>query len=197
LSDTHISQVGRYADKIREVAGPSRATFMVLQAFAWENLREKDRDPAMVVYPTRHELRFMAWQSVVHGVNGILWWGLSHTPTEAPLWADLAAVAQEIKAHEAALAAKPRVVALTLTYHDTGHSLDRGVEWIAKPARDGILVIAVNADPNPVDVTIAGLPAGDERIQFAPFEVRLLLRNVLPKADPLASVTGTSKLSLP
>jgi hypothetical protein len=197
LSDTHISQVGRYADKIREVAGPSRATFMVLQAFAWENLREKDRDPAMVVYPTRHELRFMAWQSVVHGVNGILWWGLSHTPTEAPLWADLAAVAQEIKAHEAALAAKPRVVALTLTYHDRGHSLDRGVEWIAKPARDGILVIAVNADPNPVDVTIAGLPAGDERIQFAPFEVRLLLRNVLPKADPLASVTGTSKLSLP
>jgi len=25
----------------------------VLQAFAWENLREKDRDPRMVLYPTR------------------------------------------------------------------------------------------------------------------------------------------------
>ncbi|MGH9632621.1 MAG: glycoside hydrolase family 2 TIM barrel-domain containing protein [Bryobacteraceae bacterium] len=178
FSDTHISQVGRYADKIRKVAGPSRATFMVLQAFAWENLREKDRDPAMVVYPTRDQLRFMAWQSVVHGVNGILWWGLSHTPGDAPLWQDLVAVVKEMKAHEAALAAKPQELAPTFTYHDTGHSLDRGLEWIAKPAPDGTLFVAVNADPNPVDVTIGGLLSGTLRVHLAPFEVRLLLRQL-------------------
>lgn len=178
FSDTHISQVGRYADKLREVAGPARATFMVLQAFAWEKLREKNQDPSMVLYPTRHELRFMAWQSVVHRMNGILWWGLSHTPVEAPLWNDLAAVVKEMRAHDAALAAKPQKLPLRLVYHDTGHSLDRGVEWIAKPAPGGTLLVLVNSDPNPVDVTLDPWPPGHLRLQLAPFEVRLLSSGV-------------------
>ena len=73
LNET-VSQVGQYADKMRAVAGPGRAVFMVLQGFAWEMLRDKDRDPAAVLYPTVAQLRFMAWQSVVHGVNGLIWW---------------------------------------------------------------------------------------------------------------------------
>jgi hypothetical protein len=174
LADTHISQVGRYADKIREVAGPSRATFMVLQAFAWENLREKDRDPAMVVYPNREQLRFMAWQSVVHGMNGILWWGLSYTPASSSVWEDLTAVMREMRIHRSALDAPAEKLSLDVTYHDTGHSLDRGLEWIAKPLGAGRLLAVVNADPNPVDVTIEGLPGtGSMRVQLAPFDVRL------------------------
>ena len=46
---------------------------------------------------------------------------------------------------------------LKLTYHDTGHSLDRGVEWLAKPLGRDTLLVAVNADGNPVDVTFDGL----------------------------------------
>src|SRR4051794_15601934 len=173
FSDTHISQVGRYADKIREVAGPSRATFMVLQGFAWENLREKERDPAMVLYPSREQLRFMAWQSVVHGVNGILWWGVSYTPETATLWKDLRAIVNEMRSYDDALASKPERPPLQLTYHDTGHSVDRGVEWIVKST--GRLLILVNADPNPVEVTMEGLPFRNSlRIQFAPYEVRLM-----------------------
>jgi hypothetical protein len=191
FADTHISQVGRYADKIREVAGPSRATFMVLQAFAWENLREKDRNPAMVLYPNRTELRFMAWQAIVHGANGILWWGLSHTPQESSFWTDLTAVVKEIGAHAEALSEVREKLPLSLTYHDTGHSLDRGVEWIAKPSGNGYLLILVNADPNPVDVSLQGPrgplsgegisgtnavieTAGGLRIKLAPFDVRLV-----------------------
>jgi hypothetical protein len=191
LADTHISQVGRYADKLREVAGPSRAAFMVLQAFAWENLREKDRDPAMVVYPSREQLRFMAWQSVIHGMNGILWWGLSYTPQDSPVWRDLAAVVKEMRTHDAALSAMPEKLPLELIYHDTGHSLDRGLEWVVKPSGNERLLVALNTDPNPLDVTIRGLPEagrltaksesggvqmvdGGLRVALAPFEVRLL-----------------------
>lgn len=190
LSDTHISQVGRYAEKIREVAGPSRAAFMVLQAFAWENLREKGRDAAMVVYPTRAQLRFMAWQAVVHGMNGILWWGLSYTPEESTLWGDLKAVVKEMRSQNAALSAAADKLALRLRYYDTGHTLDRGVEWIAKRDGSGYLLIIVNADPNPVDVALEGPTglhnaeeissdnvvmrrAGSPRVQLAPFDVRL------------------------
>ena len=190
LTDTHISQVGRYADKIRDVAGPSRTTFMVLQAFAWENLREKDRDAAMVMYPSRAQLRFMAWQAVVHGINGILWWGLSYNPDDSPIWADLTAVVKEMREHEAALAAVAQKLPLRLTYYDTGHSLDRGVEWTVRPVRNGYLLVLVNADPNPVDVAVEGhgglgsadamqggiivrKNTGDLRVRLAPFEVGL------------------------
>jgi hypothetical protein len=190
FADTHISQVGRYADKIRQVAGPSRATFMVLQAFAWENLREKDHDPAAVIYPTREQLRFMAWQSIVHGVNGILWWGVSQNPEGSKIWDDVIAVVSEMRVHETALSSAPQKVPLDLTYHDTGHSLDRGVEWIIKPVADARLMVMVNPDPTPVDVMVRGLPGSGAaqiipgtktiqitqrglRIQLPPFGVEL------------------------
>lgn len=156
LNDT-LSQVGQYADKMRAVAGPRRAVFMVLQAFAWELLREKDRDPTMVLYPTAAQLRFMAWQAIVHGVNGLIWWGLSYTPAEAPLWNDLRTVVRELAQVREALAAPKVNLPLKLTYHDTGHSLDRGIEWLAKPLGREVLLIAVNADGNPVEVTFSGL----------------------------------------
>ncbi len=171
--NTHISQVGPYMDKLRQVAGPSRAAVMVLQAFAWENLREKDRDPSMILYPTRDQLRFMACQSIVHGANGLLWWGLQFTPAAAPLWDDLAAVTRELRALERELTA-PRVeLPLRLDYHDTGHSLDRGIEWIARRSSAGTLLIAVNADPNPVHVTWRGLASGPLTEQYAPFDVKI------------------------
>lgn len=156
LNDT-LSQVGQYADKMRAVAGRHRAVFMVLQGFAWEMLRDKERDPAMVLYPNAAQLRFMAWQSIAHAVNGLIWWGLSYTPPEAPLWNDLKTVARELSQVRAALAAPAVKLPLELTYRDTGHSLDRGIQWLAKPLGHDTLLIAVNADCNAVDVTFEGL----------------------------------------
>jgi len=190
LLNTHISQVGQYADKMRQVAGPGRAVFMVLQAFAWEDLREKDRDPRMVLYPTRDQLRFMAWQSIVHGVNGLLFWGAHSIPGRAAIWDDLLSVAREIDSLLEPLSAPPLSLPIQCRYHDTGHSLDRGIEWVAKTEKGGVLVFAVNADCNPVDVTMEGLPGArtcevlfesrnlpvtgaSVRDQFAPFGVHL------------------------
>lgn len=45
---------------------------------------------------------------------------------------------------------------LTLDVHGTEHRLDRGIEWIAKPGRDGLLPAAVNADRNPLEVNVPG-----------------------------------------
>lgn len=152
-----ISQVGDYAGKMRHVAGPGRAVFLVLQAFAWEALREKDRDPSMVLYPDRAQLRFMAWQAVVHGANGLVWWGLSYTPHDAPLWQDLRTVVRELASVKDALAARPLRLPLRIEYHETGHSLDRGLEWTARPLGGDTLLVAVNADGNPVEATLSGL----------------------------------------
>jgi hypothetical protein len=192
LLNATISQVGPYADKMRQVAGPHRGLWMVLQGFAWEMLRkEGDRDTRMVRYPTRDEIRFMAWQAIVHGCTGLLWWGLSHTPREVSLWDELADVARELHSLGSELAAPPAPLKPSIQYHDTGHSLDRGIEWIAKPGTGGsVLLACVNADKNPVEATIGGLAAfrtvsilgegrsvrferGTLRDEFAPFGVRL------------------------
>ncbi|MBI3666335.1 MAG: hypothetical protein HY236_08945 [Acidobacteria bacterium] len=157
--NTFVSQVGQYADKMRRVAGASRAVFLVLQAFAWENLREKDRDPKMILYPTRSQMRFMTYQAIAHGLNGLLYWGLYSNPPDAPLWEDVRAVAGELRELKTELAARKAPLKLGLTYHDVGHSLDRGIEWIAKPGEHGVILMAVNADPNPVEVTFSGLDA--------------------------------------
>jgi len=177
LLNPYISQVGQYADKMRRVAGRRRAVFLVLQAFAWEKLREKDQDPRLVLYPTRDQTRFMAWQAVVHGVNGLLYWGLSYTPAEAPVWSDLQALAAEFRQLGEELAAPPIALGLRLEYHDLGYSLDRGIEWTARPGREGPLLIAVNADRHPVEVTF--------RLPPPYSSVRRLF-----DADPLAPVRG-------
>jgi hypothetical protein len=175
---------------MRQVAGPNRAVFMVLQGFAWERLRDRDQDPKLIQDPTRFEQRFMAWQTVASGANGIFYWGLHTTPVSSPLWDDIAAVAAELTTLKEELAARSMALPLQLEYHDTGHSLDRGIEWIAKPSPSGVVLIAVNADPNPVEVTFRNVPkaaiaevlfearshnlrAGSFRDRFRPFDVHI------------------------
>ena len=185
-----ISQVGQYADKMRRVAGPSRTVLLVLQAFAWENFRKQDRNPAMVLYPNRSQLRFMTYQAIAHGVNGVLYYGLSSTPADAGVWTDLKSVASELSQLKEELAAPTEQVRIWLQYHETGHSLDRGIESIMKPSRNGAVLVAVNADKNPVDVSLSGLDRfrrcevlfeprqitfaeGVFRDSFAPFQARV------------------------
>jgi hypothetical protein len=56
------------------------------------------------------------------------------------------------------LSAPRTAVPIQIEYDETGHSLDHGVEWIAKSAGRKTTWIAVNADPNPVEFTVSGLP---------------------------------------
>ena len=157
LLNEAISQVGQYADRMRRVAGRSRAVWMVLQAFAWENMRAKNRDPRMVLYPTREQLRFMAYQSLIHGANGLLFWGLAFTPANAPLWPDLKKVAQELAPLGPLLATDPIRAPLQIGYRENGHGVDRGIEWAAREDGRDILLMCTNADRNPLDVTFRGL----------------------------------------
>lgn len=167
-----ISQVGSYTDKMRQVAGPGRGVWMVLQGFAWEMLREKDRDPKMIRYPSPAETRFMAFQAIVHGAAGLLWWGLHTTPEGAGLWESIAAVARELTGLSRELAERPLRADVQIEYHDTGHSLDRGIEWVCKPSGKGSVLIAVNADRNPVEVTMRS-GGWRHRELFEPFGVRV------------------------
>ena len=95
----------------------------------------------------------------------------------------MAAVAELLGGIRNELAAPTSKAAIQLEYHDTGHSLDRGIEWIAKKC----MWMAVNADANPVEVTVRGWSremrvitgakpewtAAGWRVKFPPFGVAL------------------------
>ncbi|HRK36214.1 MAG TPA: hypothetical protein PLJ47_16580 [Candidatus Hydrogenedentes bacterium] len=156
LNNTYLSQVGEYCDKMRTVAGPNRPVFMVLQAFAWEMLREeKERDAAKVLYPSFEQSRFMAWQSIIRGANGIIYWGSRYTPQPSDCWTGITRVTREIADLSPIIVARTPAIQPEITYHELGRSVDDGIQWLVKSQGDSVYLFTCNADKNPCRATIS------------------------------------------
>jgi hypothetical protein len=161
FNDTYISQVGRYADKMRQVTGPNRPLLMVLQAFAWEELlAEKDvveKRSEKIVYPSYAESRFMAYQSLIRGANGIIYWGSFSMPQPSDAWTGIKRVTREIADLSGPLSERKADVTPEIDYQEMGHTVDEGVQTLVK-AHDGKLyVFTCNADKNLCKATMSGL----------------------------------------
>lgn len=161
LNNEHISQVGEYADKIRQVAGPERPVFMVLQAFAWEAIQDEEgaaeRREEKMRYPTYSESRFMAFQSIIRGSNGIVYWGSTFMPQPSQAWDDIKRVTREVADLGPVLAVRASQMPLELDYHEMGHSVDDGVQTLLKEADGRLYLFTCNADKNKCKATISGL----------------------------------------
>ncbi len=158
LLNPYISQVGEYVDKMKKVVNGSKPIFMVLQGFSWEMLKpEEKRDSTMILYPTYEESRFMAYNAIVHGANGIIYWGTNYTPQPSAFIDDLNKVTRELTEMQNVLAAPGINLNITKEYHELMYSVDTGVEFITKIINDETYLISVNSDKNPVKVTFTGL----------------------------------------
>jgi hypothetical protein len=157
LNNIYISQVGEYVDKMRRVTGPDRPLLMVLQGFAWEMLRkEEERDESKILYPLYPETRFMAFQSIIKGANGIVYWGTHYTPRDSDCWIDLKRVVKEVADLAGPLAERAADVAIEADYHEMGRSVDDGVQILAKLYNGKLYVFTCNADKNPCKATLSG-----------------------------------------
>lgn len=161
LNNEHISQVGEYVDKMRKVTGPDRPLFMVLQAFAWEMLTgEKgvtERREEKVVYPTYAQSRFMAFQSLVKGANGIIYWGSGYMPQPSQAWTDIKRVVREVADLAGPLAERDAAVTVEADYYELGHSVDDGVQVLAKEYEGKLYLFTCNADKNRCKAALSGL----------------------------------------
>ena len=156
--NTSISQVGEYVDKMKKVAEGKKPVFMVLQGFAWEMLKpEAERNKQMIKYPTYEESRFMAFNAIVHGATGIIYWGTDFTPQPSAFISDLNRVTQELAGLQEVISAKNEKLSLETEYHELGYSVDAGVEFITKRANGKLFLITVNSDKNPVKITFSNL----------------------------------------
>lgn len=158
LLNPYISQVGEYIDKMKKVVDNSKPVFAVLQGFSWEMLKpEKERDSSMVLYPTYEQSRFMAYDAIVHGANGIVIWGMNYTPQPSRFMNDLNIVTRELAEMQEVLASRTNANSIELEYHEMGHSVDSGVEFITKELNGETYLLTINSDNNPVKVSFSGL----------------------------------------
>lgn len=96
LIDKNLSCVGAYTDRM-QASGPNKPVWMVLQAFSWDQLTTKkseEMDPQG--FPSFQESRYMAYESILHGARGLLWWGSTLSSTKAAYWKAILAVTSEI-----------------------------------------------------------------------------------------------------
>lgn len=118
LEDKSLSSVGKYTDRSHQTVDYRKPIWMVLQGFSWLNLRDRKADG---VYPTWEESRFMAYNALVHGAHGIVYWG---TPfiSDPAFWdtifrttgelRDLSAVLVEPSVQEPSLTAESPAIAI-------------------------------------------------------------------------------------
>ena len=151
LSNTTLSQVGDYVDKMRKVCGPNRPLLMVLQGFAWEMLRpEAERDISKIRYPTFRESWFMAWDAILHGSNGLIWWGTAYVPDNHPFLHDLTKVVTNLSSVKEILTLPDLSSPLRITYREMGHSINKGIEVKIKKEKDAIWILTANTERNAV-----------------------------------------------
>ena len=160
LNNPHISQVGEYVDKMRKVTGPNRPLFMVLQAFAWETLLAEtdvvEQREEKILYPTYNQNRFMAFQSLIKGANGIVYWGSGFMPQPSQAWSDLLRVTKEVSSLSEVIVSPAPDVKVDTTYHEMGHSVDDGVQLIVRDFGGHRYLFTCNADKNKCKVTLSG-----------------------------------------
>lgn len=163
LSNRSLSSVGDFTERMKSIA-PGRAVWMVPQGFGWEDLFG-DAYKADGRRPTRAEMRFMLWETIVHGARGVLIWGLSVSGDPPDFHELVLDVVSEIGSVMPFLAApdEPLQLRTAPTWSSLDHPPvgilrrheDTYLLAIANEARDGLKVIAENLPvPN-------GTPARD------------------------------------
>ena len=148
LANQTISCVGEYVDKMKISAGKDRATWLVLQGFAWDDK----------LFPTYEETKFMAYNAIIHGVKGILYWGTQAMPQPSEHWTDFKKVIRELGDLSPVFALPDVPCTLSLDYEEMGFSIDSGVEYLVKDYEGTKYMITANTSIGTAKVTFSDIP---------------------------------------
>lgn len=157
-----IANIADSTERFNRV-GAGKPVWMVLQAFSWHELKEKEGQNLAAAYPTFAESRFMAWDAIAHGAKGILYWGSAYTKNEAFVQS-LYAVTRELAALQPLLAASdPGGMSIQLIEAPTLEP-QRGVAGLVRVnTQDGLVVLVNEDDTEHMGVEVGGLARLDGR----------------------------------
>jgi hypothetical protein len=156
-----LARIGAGTERWKQV-GQGKPVWMVLQAFSWHELGDY-YDFKRPAYPTFAESRTMAYDAIVHGAAGILYWG-SHSLRSEEFRQSLYALTSELAKLQPFLVA-PDVPDVRLSVVEMARPGTRAnVHGIVRRAGEDWLVVLVNEDKEPhMGVVVEGLGALDGR----------------------------------
>jgi hypothetical protein len=162
LAEQSIAAAGAYT-RIMQQAGPGKPVWMVLQGFGWADL-DPDADEQQIAdqrRPTLSESRFMAYDAIVRGARGILYWGTAYIEKDSQLWEDLLKLGAELHGLQPVLSAPDADLDITVTIGPHWGSLDRTVHILPKQVGEVTWLIVVNESREPLDYTLTSMDALD------------------------------------
>ena len=181
-----LQSIGRLVQRW-DAIGQGRPVWMVLQGFSWHTIRP-DRER---LYPSFDQTRFMAYDGIVHGTRGILYWGTQ--TIDDPLFREsLHALTAELSQLETFLVGDDYPVKVAVI-DDLFDKPGLGVRGMLKHSKGDHLLILVNEDDHRhLGVEVTGLKLlngrtlhllyGDERTEvqqggivtrMQPYEVKI------------------------
>lgn len=153
----NIAEIAEATERWNQV-GRGMPVYMVLQAFSWHELGDYygARGEA---YPTFEESRFMAYDAIAHGADGILYWGSQFLKSDA-CRESIYTLISELAALQPFLTA-PDVPGVRLTViEDKNSGLKPRVAGFVRCVGGEWLVVLVNEDDVPhMGVVVEGLDA--------------------------------------
>ena len=162
LPNKDISVVGDVTKKMVNAAG-GKPVWMTLQ-IAWSGITPNQQRPELVPrFPTLQEQRFMAYQAIVDGARGLVFFGGQLTqvmrPRDAQLgwnWTFWELVLRPLLVELTSPSVLPALIAPVAQAAVTSSAA--GVELTARRSGNFLYVIAVRRDGTTSRVTFSGLP---------------------------------------
>ncbi|MBN2312849.1 MAG: methyltransferase domain-containing protein [Sedimentisphaerales bacterium] len=150
----NVAIVGDATERWKKVGRNEKPVWMVLQAFSWSELGDYYGHKT-VAYPSFAESRFMAYDAIVHGARGLLYWG-SHYLKSSEFRQSLYALASELAGLQPFLVADEYPQARVAVVELEPDPSARGVRVSVRQSGREWIVILVNEDDDSylgVDVT--------------------------------------------
>ena len=165
----HIYYVGDHTEMLVDLGSVDEVQrtpiWMVLQGFGWGDLGFDN--PKDFIPPTQHELRYMAYDAIVHGATGLLWYGpfSTQSPANAEFWSNLKAMASELQEIYPILTCPSELVPEKLKITVDGYRQGNPVQCLIKLLDDRVVVLAVNTRSEPIEkVTFSVLEGNDGQL---------------------------------
>ncbi len=170
LSNRSMSCVGDYTRRMAQAA-PGKPVWMVLQGFGWGDIQpDKPEDIRKELRPpTLAETRYMAFDAIVHGARGILYWGSHAVKKDAPFYGELLTFVAELRDLQPVLAAPDAALNISVSHQPTYGSVDRAAAVLAKAPGGTPWLFVVNEWTDPLACKLSGL----ESLNGTPYRDRL------------------------
>ncbi len=155
LAERNRNSVGRYTQRMAASA-PGKPVWMVLQGFGWDDLAKSDSRPDRP-RPTYSQSRFMAYDTIVNGARGLLYWGTHTVEKDSKFWMELKALVSELRDMQPFLSAPDVKKPMKLVPHPSAASDEKGIRMLVKKVENQWAFFLVNEADSAMAFDITGL----------------------------------------